>query len=311
MSIIFFGSPEFAVPTLEALIDAGEMVPVVVTQPDKAQGRGKKTLPCAVRKYALDHGIKTLTPLNMKDEAFLAELESFAPEFFVVVAFGRILTSRLLSMPSASAVNVHASLLPAYRGASPVTWSIMNGETETGVTTMLMDEGLDTGDILLQETVAIADDDTTGTLSVKLANAGGPLLLRTLKGLRDGSIRPRPQGETTTAYAGLLSKEDGHIDWSRSAYEIHNMIRALSPWPSAFCFSEGKRLKLVRTVALVDDSNKTGDFGTVLEVAEEYFDISTGDGKLRVLELQPEGKRPMSTRDFLLGRGIEKGRHLD
>lgn len=307
MSIVFFGTPEFAVPSLEALVLSGETVAFVVTQPDKARGRGRKRLPSPVKECALRHGIKTLTPRSMKDEAFLAEIEAIKPEFIVAVAYGRILTGRILDLPTVAPVNVHASLLPRYRGASPITAALMNGDKDTGVTTMLMARGLDTGDVLLQETMPIEPEDTTGTLSVKLSEAGGPLLVRTLKGMRDGSVRPTPQGEPSTGYARMLTKEDGYIDWSKSAGEIHNMIRALSPWPSAYTFSGKKRLKIIRSEAIEGARQAGAEPGTVTDVTKGYFDVATKEGTIRVHELQPEGKRAMEAREFLAGRSLEKG----
>jgi len=305
MSIVFFGSPDFAVLSLKALIEAGEPVAAVVTQPDKVRGRGRRLLPSPVKQCAMENGIKALTPLSINDKGFLAEMRALKPEFLVVVAYGRILTRDILSLPPRGPINLHASLLPAYRGASPVTWAIMKGEKETGVTTMLMDEGLDTGHILQQETVPIEDSDTTGSLSLRLAEAGGPLLLRTLHGLRQGNVTPKPQGETTTEYARLLSKEDGHIDWSKGAVEIHNMVRALSPWPSAYCFLDGKRIKLTRTKPVKAQETRERP-GTVTETGADYFGVATANGILRVLELQPEGRKAMAARDFLLGHKLDR-----
>jgi methionyl-tRNA formyltransferase len=310
MSIVFFGSPEFAVPSLKTLIDEGEVVAAVVTQPDKVRGRGRKLIPSPVKKCALENGIKVLTPLSMKDEAFLAEIEGLRPEFLVVVAYGRLLSKRILDIPTKGTVNVHASLLPKYRGASPVTWAIMKGDRETGVTTMLMDEGLDTGAILLKEAVIIEERDTTGSLSVKLSEAGRPLLIRTLGGIRQGTVTPEPQGDSPTEYARLLTKEDGHIDWSKGTMEIHNTVRALSPWPSAYCFLGGRRIKLTSTTP-GETALEEAKEGTVTEAGADYFEVRTGDGTLRVLELQPEGKKSMSARDFLLGHKLEKGERLD
>lgn len=315
MSIVFFGSPEFAVPSLKALIEAGMTVSAVVSQPDKARGRGRKTSPCPVKACALDNGIKSLTPLNMKDEPFIAELMGLKPEFFAVVAFGRILTPRLLSIPSVAPLNVHASLLPGYRGAAPVAWALMNGEKETGVTTMFMDKGLDTGDILLQETLTVNEHDTRGTLRVRLSEAGGPLLVRTINEMLSGTLKPRPQGEATTDYARMLTKEDGHIDWSKSALEIHNTVKAMSPWPSAFSFLEGKRLKLISTSTLSDTTGSTGPDnippGTISEFTKKSITVATGKGSIKIDELQPEGKRAMSAEDFLKGHKITKGGQLE
>jgi len=310
MSIVFFGSPDFAVPSLKALIEAKELVAAVVTQPDKTRGRGRRLMPSPVKQCAIESGIRPLTPLSMNDKSFLSDLRALKPEFLVVVAFGRILSKPILELPSKGPINVHASLLPKYRGASPITWALLNGEKETGVTTMLMDEGLDTGDILLQEIVPVEDSDTSGSLSIRLAEAGGPLLLRTLHGIRQATVTPRPQGETTTEYARLLSKEDGHIDWSKDAVEIHNMVRALSPWPSAYCFLDGKRIKLTRTEPVETDGAKQGQ-GMIAEAGSDYFGVATASGTLRVLELQPEGRKAMAARDFLQGHKLNEGEQLN
>jgi methionyl-tRNA formyltransferase len=310
MPVVFFGSPDFALPSLKALINSGEFVAAVVTQPDKPRGRGRKLKPSTIKQCAIDNGIKVLTPMGMDDEAFLAEIEGLKPEFLVVVAFGRILSKRILGIPARGAINVHASLLPKYRGASPVAWSILKGDRETGVTTMMMDEGLDTGDILLQEPVPIEDEDTAGSMSIKLSEAGGGLLVKTLDGIRMGTVKPQSQGNTPTEYARLLSKEDGHIDWSKGTMEIHNMVRALSPWPSAYSFLRGQRLKLTGTSPGGPAPKDAGE-GTVTETGADHFGVKTADGTLRVLRLQPGGKREMSAGDFLLGRELKKGAQLD
>lgn len=306
MSIVFFGSPGFAVPSLKALIEAGEQVALVVTQPDKARGRGRKRLPSPIKKVALENGIKVLQPLSMKDEAFIAELEGLNIEFLVVVAYGKILTRRLLDLPKVAPLNLHASLLPKYRGASPVTSAILHEESETGVTTMIMSEGLDSGDMLLQRSIPITEDDNRGALRAQLSYIGGQLIITTMKGLREGTITPIPQGDSPTNYARLLTKEDGHIDWSKSAKDIHRIVRALSPWPSTFTFLEGKRLKITLTSTRDTDTGGANP-ATVIEVGKEMFAVATGQGVIEVWELQPEGKRVMSARDFISGHRLKKG----
>lgn len=302
MSLVFFGSPRFAVPSLSSLIEAGEKVEAVVTQTDKPAGRSRRPQAPPVKEFALEKGLRVLQPPSMKDEAFLRELEAIRPEFIVVVAYGRILTRRVLDAPSVAPVNLHASLLPSYRGASPIAWAVINGEKETGLTTMIITEGLDEGDILLQERHEIRPDDTAESLARRLSEAGGPLLAKTLEGLREGYIKPAPQrGEAT--YAPLLRKEDGRVDWSRPARELYNFVRGMYPWPGAFTYAKGLRIKLLRTRTVPGQ----GEPGRVMKVSEESFEVGAGDGRLEVLELQPEGKRAMSARAFLQGRKLREG----
>lgn len=306
MSLVFFGSPRFAVPSLSSLIEAGEKIEAVVTQTDKPAGRSRRPQAPPVKEFALEKGLRVLQPPSMKDEAFLRELEAIRPEFIVVVAYGRILTRRVLDAPSVAPVNLHASLLPRYRGASPIAWAVINGEKETGLTTMIITEGLDEGDVLLQERHEIRPDDTAESLARRLSNAGGHLLARTLEGLREGSIKPTPQrGEAT--YAPLLRKEDGRVDWSKPARELYNFVRGMYPWPGAFTYAEGLRIKLLRTRAVPGQ----GEPGRVMKVSEESFEVGTRDERLEVLELQPEGKRAMSARAFLQGRTLREGIYLE
>jgi methionyl-tRNA formyltransferase len=305
MSVVFFGSPAFAVPSLKSLIEAGEEVAAVVTQTDKPVGRSGEPAPPAVKEFALERGLRVMQPESMNDEAFLSELEAIKPEFIVVVAYGRILSNRVLEAPTVAPVNLHASLLPKYRGASPIAWAVINGEAETGLTTMLITQGLDEGDILIQERHEITPDDTTETLSRRLSEAGGPLLVKTLKGLRDGSIKPVPQ-EGESSYYSMLKKEDGRVDWSRPARELRNFVRGMYPWPGAFTFLGGERIKLLDVRA----NPGAGEPGVIKSVDRDSFSVGTGDGLLEVLELQPEGKRPMYVRSYLLGRRLEAGMDL-
>ena len=302
MSVVFFGSPRFAVPSLKGLIEAGEKIQAVVTQTDKPVGRSQKPKPPAVKEFALDAGLKVLQPASMKDELFMSEIETIKPEFIVVVAYGRILPSRVLKAPSVAPVNLHASLLPRYRGASPIAWAVINGDAETGLTTMVMTEGLDEGDILLQERHEILEDDTAESLALRLSEAGGALLVRTLKGLREGSIKPVPQGRQTS-YVPMLRKDDGRVDWSKPAREIYNFVRGMYPWPGAFTYMEGARVKILKAKAVAGG----GARGRVLKVGRESFYVGTGDGVIEVLELQPVGKKPMSAKAFLQGRKLREG----
>ncbi len=306
MSVVFFGSPSFAVPSLESLIDAGEEIVAVVTQTDKPAGRSREPQPPPVKVRAIERGLRVLQPRSMKDEDFLRELESIRPEFIVVVAYGRILTPRVLNAPSIAPVNLHASLLPRYRGASPIAWAVISGEKTTGLTTMIITEGLDEGDILLQETHEILEEDTAGSLADRLSVAGGPLLVKTLRGLRDGSVKPRPQAGQAD-YAPLLKKDDGRMDWSRPARDLYNFVRGMHPWPGAFSYLDGARVKLLKVRA----ADGSGEPGKVVSVTSDYFVVGAGKGLLEVLELQPEGKRPMSARAFLQGRELKAGIELN
>ncbi|HMK43088.1 MAG TPA: methionyl-tRNA formyltransferase [Dissulfurispiraceae bacterium] len=302
MGIIFFGTPQFAVPSLQALISAGEKVDLVVSQPDKQKGRGRIMSAPPVKELALGHSIPVIQPVKMRDPELHAHLRSFRPEFVVVVAYGRILPPALLSIPESGCVNVHGSLLPRYRGAAPIQWAIMNGDDETGICTMLMDEGLDTGPVLLCESLRIANDDTAESLSAKLAELGARTLLRTIEGMRSGVVVPRAQsGEAV--YAPPLKKEDGRIDWRCPAAAIARQVRGLYPWPSAFCFLGEARLKI--TKAHAEPGN--ADPGVVVRASVNTLQIGTGEGILVVEALQPDGKRVMTAAAFLAGRQVHEG----
>jgi len=249
MALIFFGTPHFAVPSLKALIDEKEDIALVVTQPDKVKGRGHVLSPPHVKELALSHGLKVVQPVKIKDENFYRELMAVVPEFIIVVAYGRILPNEILEMPKIYCINVHASLLPKYRGAAPIQWALLNGEKKTGVTTMLISEELDTGDVLLQREIEIKDDDTSETLFERLSALGAATLIKTIKGVREGKIKPFPQqGEAT--YAPPLKKDDGRIDWQRTAEELFNFVRGMYPWPSAFCYLNNERIKIVKVRSL-------------------------------------------------------------
>lgn len=301
MSVVFFGTPLFAVSSLNALISSGEDVEAVVTQKDRKRGRGHALLPPPVKETALERGIRVLQPPGMKDGAFLEELSAMKPEFIVVVAYGKILPRAVLDIPERYAINVHASLLPKYRGASPVAWAIIRGETETGVTTMVMSEGLDEGDILLQEAVPIGEEDTTETLSRKLSELGASVLVDTLRGLREGALRPRPQkGEPS--YAPPFKKEDGRVDWSRTARELYNFVRGMHPWPGAYCRIDSDRVKLLKVEPMGGEARP----GEIRTTGGSLL-VGTGEGLLSIVEIQPEGKRPMTAGAYLQGRSIREG----
>jgi methionyl-tRNA formyltransferase len=306
MRIVFFGTPNFAVPSLKALLQSGEEIIAVITQADKKRGRDRMPSPPPVKEFAMHHGIKVLQPANIKGPVFLSELSAMKPEIIVVVAYGKMLSLPILNLSSYGGVNVHASLLPKYRGAAPIQWALINGEKKTGVTTMLMDEGLDTGAILLQEETEIADEDNTETLSERLSDMGASLIVKTIQGLKDGSLQPIPQSGTP-GYAPPLKKEDGRIDWSKDAAAIFNFIRGMYPWPCAYCYLRQERIKITR-VKIIGGS---GIPARIEKMSKEELIVGTGEGLISIIELQPEGKRPMAAAAFLQGRRIQEGSFFD
>ena len=304
LKTIFMGTPDFAVPCLEVLQAKTEVL-AVITQPDRPKGRGHNLQASPVKQKALEYNLPVLQPEKIKTEEFTAELERLQPDLIVVVAFGQILFQRILDIPPLGCVNVHASLLPRYRGAAPIHWSIINGEKETGVTTMLMDAGLDTGDMLLKDKVTITEEMTTEELHDQLMAMGGKLLAETIDGLANGTITPEKQDDSISNYAGMLNKETGHIDWSKSAVEIHNLIRGLNSWPVAWSMKDGKNYKFWRTK--VENRNSDKAPGTVVELRKNSFCLATGEGLLEVLEIQPPSKKRMSAGDLLRGHGVAVG----
>lgn len=308
MRIVFFGTPDFAVPSLNALIDSGYDVAAVVTQPDRLKGRGHRLLPPPVKELAASRGIPVLQPGGIRTPEFQEELAAFRPEAVVVVAYGKIIPPRVLKLPPVGCINVHASLLPKYRGAAPIQWAIISGDTVTGVTTMMMDEGLDTGDILLQEETGISGEDNALTLSNRLAEMGASLLPRTLQGLENGSVRPVPQsGEPT--FSPPLRKEDGMIDWSLPAQKLFDLIRGTYPWPGAYCFLGGQRLTVIRAKVL--DGRRRGTPGRVERIGSGEIQVSTGRGVLSVFEVKPEGRKAMPAASFMHGRRMTEGAVFD
>ncbi|MEK6672449.1 MAG: methionyl-tRNA formyltransferase [Nitrospirota bacterium] len=305
MSIVFFGTPEFAVPSLKTLLAEGEEVCLVVTQPDRVSGRGHRLSHPPVKGAALEAGLNIIQPESLRGKGIADEISSLSPEFIVVVAYGKVLPPSVLTIPLKGCINVHASLLPRYRGAAPIQWSIINGDEMTGVTTMLMDEGLDTGSILLQQETVIKDDDTSETLGKRLSTTGASLLIKTIKGIRDGSVRPQPQaGESS--YAPIIKKKDGMIDWSKSAMDIFNFVRGMQPWPGAYCYINSELVKLIKT----EHTEGRGMPGVIAKTGSEGMIIGTGKDLLSVIELQPSGKKPMPAAAFIQGRRITAGRPL-
>jgi len=303
--IIFFGTPNFAIPTLKYLLQGPDEVIAVVTQPDREKGRGRKVIPSPVKELALQHGLTLLQPEKVREEAFQEKMKSLQPELFVVVAYGQILPKSLLKIPKHGAVNVHASLLPKYRGAAPIPWAILKGERLTGVTTMMMDEGMDTGDILLQIEIPIGEEETSETLHDRLALLGAQLLLETVRGMKAGNLHPIPQDHSKATYAPPLKKEDGRMDWSKEAKEIDRQVRAFNPWPGAFTEWNGQLLKIYR--GEVRGKKSIGKAGTVAWVGLDFIEVETGKDFFLIKEVQLEGKRRMGVREFISGHPITVG----
>lgn len=305
LRIIFMGTPDFAAATLKALIDGPDEVVAVVTQPDRAKGRGKKLTPPPTKILAEAAGIPVLQPTKIKTEDFRNGLLSYQPDLMVVTAYGRILPKALLELPPLGCINVHGSLLPKYRGAAPIQWAVINGEAETGVTIIQMDAGMDTGDMLLRVKIAISLDETAGSLFDKLADLGSATLLTAIQGLQEGTIIPIPQDHSLATVAPMLKKDDGLIDWHKDAQEIERLIRGLDPWPSAFCFLNGKRLRLFKPEVLHQDSNQPP--GTVLQADKRGVLVACGRNTLLTKEIQPAGKKRMAVESFLCGQPIAAG----
>ena len=306
MRVVFMGTPAFAVPSLEALANSDHEVVGVVTQPDRPKGRGQAVVPCPVKELALAKGLPVSQPEKVKSPDFLRQLSDWKPDVIAVTAFGRFLPKAILDLPPMGCVNVHGSLLPAYRGAAPIQWALIHGDTETGITTMLMDEGMDTGAVLLQQTVPIEPEDTALELGARMAQAGGALLVETLTRLAAQTVVPREQDHSRATVAPLLTKEDGVIDWTQSATEIANRIRGLSPWPGSYTFHHEHRL-IIRK-GRVDTQGGPGGGGrrpgTILAVGPKSFWVETGEGRIEVLEVQPANKKRMSVEQFLLGYAL-------
>jgi methionyl-tRNA formyltransferase len=310
--IIFMGTPDFAVPSLKALLDNGENVVCVITQPDRPKGRGRKLAPPPVKELAVQNGLPVMQPATIKEEGFLDKIKEFKPDLIVLTAYGRILPGSLIHLPPHGTINVHASLLPKYRGAAPIQWALINGETETGVTIMQMDEGLDTGDILLVEKLLISPDDTAGSLFGKLAELGGKALKKALDLLKADKLTPVRQDDNLATHAPLLKKEDGLVDWSKSAQQISCLVRGLDPWPTTYTFMNGKRLRLFAPRLVDLKGNQYADYGigTVCRADQNGLVVSTGSGYLLIREVQPEGSKRMTVDAYLRGHPIKPGMRL-
>lgn len=307
MRIVFMGTPDFAVETLEKIIENGYDVVAVVTQPDKPKGRDKKLSPPPVKECALKHNLTVLQPQRARDEVFVQELKRYNPDAIVVVAFGQILPESILHMTKYGCINVHASLLPQYRGASPIQWAVIDGCKKTGVTTMLMDEGIDTGDILMVREYELAKKETGGSLFDKLSLLGAELLIETLKGIEADSIKPIKQDDEKSSYVKMLTKAMGHIDFTKNANEIERLIRGLNPWPSAFTYMNKKMLKIWDADVSEDiEVPQNSPVGTAF-ISKEKMYVICGSGFLELKEVQLEGKKRMCIEDFLRGNRIENG----
>jgi len=303
------GTPEFAVPSLESLLQGGYEVVGVVTQPDRPKGRGQAVVASPIKQLAESQGIPILQPEKMKSPELLEALAAWRPDVIAVTAFGRILPKSILDLPPSGCVNVHGSLLPRCRGAAPIQWALINGDLETGITTMLMDEGMDTGAMLLQRVVPIEPEDTAAELGKRLAQVGGVLLIETLKGLSDKTVTPQEQDHQKATNAPLLTKAAGLINWTQSARDIVNRIRGLSPWPGCYTFLHDQRLVIwkAREEARAGEQNAELTPGTVLGVNKHEIRVQTGEGVLRVTEVQPANKRRMTVERFLQGRSLPSG----
>ena len=336
MKVIFMGTPEFSVGTLEALIEAGHEIVLVVTQPDKPKGRGKEVAITPVKAVALKYNIPVFQPVKVREPVALLELERYPADVMVVVAFGQILPKQVLEMTRYGCINVHASLLPAYRGAAPIQWAIIHGETKTGITTMQMDEGLDTGDMILKEEVIITSDETGASLHDKLAAVGASLCVKTLKAIEEGRATFEKQEETTTEYASMLKKEMGRVDWNKSAVEIERLIRGMNSWPGAYSLWGSKELKIwkgkviqnlitkdeqanrepsvgreekerVPTADILEINKAKPVAGEIVKVEKKTVVIQTGEGYLEIIEIQVPGKKKMTVEEFLRGNKLVEG----
>ena len=314
MVIAFFGTPQFAVPTLEALIASRHQVALVVTQPDRRRGRGQKVTDAPIKAAARAHGIPVFQPDRLRDPEVSDTLRAHAPDVGVVAAYGKLIPGDLLSLPRLGLVNVHASLLPKYRGAAPVHRAIINGDTETGVTIMQVVQALDAGDMLAKSRRLIGADETSEEVERALADDGARLLLNVLDQVEAGSARPEPQDPAASTYAPRLTKEEGLIDWRLSAQQIHDRVRGLYPWPHAYSFLNGERIILLKTsvqpggsASMAPDSAEPAPQPGSVGVTGDTIEVVTGGGRIVITHLQPEGRRPMSARDFLAGHPVQPG----
>lgn len=309
LRVVFMGTPDFAVPCLDRLVADGYDVAAVVTQPDRPKGRGQKLAASPVKAAAVGYGLPVLQPEKIKTAEFLATLTALAPAVIVVVAFGQFLPRELLALPPLGCVNVHASLLPRYRGAAPIHWAVMNGEPLTGVTTMHMDIGMDSGDMILKAEVTIGPDDTTGEVHDRLKALGAEALAATLAALAAGTAPSTPQDGTAATFAPLLTRTVERIDWTRPATAVHNLVRGLNPWPGAYCLHDGRVLKVWRSERVAATTGN-GLPGRVIAADDDGAVVFTGDGAVRLTEVQPENRRRMGMGEYVRGYGLKVGETL-
>jgi methionyl-tRNA formyltransferase len=307
--IIFMGTPQFSVPGLEALHAAGHDIGLVVTQPDRPRGRGRKVTPSPVKAAALNFGIEVIQPASIRTPEFADHIESLKPDFQVVIAYGKIIPENVLALPRIGTINIHASLLPKLRGAAPIQWAIINGEKETGVCSMLMEKGLDTGDVLLTARETIRPDDTAGSLHDRLAVKGANVLIDTLKAYAKNEILPHAQDHDLATYAPMLTKDDGLIHWSKSAVSLENFIRGVTPWPGAFTRFGDQRLKIFKSAPIAVETTESP--GTVVQGFPDELRVATGEGVLSILEIQGSSGKRLSIKDFLRGHAIPPGTILE
>lgn len=311
MKIVFMGTPDFAAAALKSLIDAGHEVVLAVTQPDKPKGRSGQLQTSPVKDVAVEAGIPVFQPAKIRLPEEVAELKKYEADVYIVAAFGQILSQEILDIPRYGCLNIHASLLPKYRGAAPIQYVIVDGEERTGVTIQQMNAGIDTGDILYTIETDIAEDETFETLHDRLTELGAKAIVEMLPLLEQGKITPVPQNDADSCYVKMIRKEQGHIDFTKSAITVERLVRGLNPWPSAFTFYNGKQMKVWVAKAIDDGSKASGDeCGTVVAVAKDSIDVQTAEGVLRIYELQLEGKKRMTTQAFLLGMKIPVGSKL-
>jgi methionyl-tRNA formyltransferase len=309
MRVVFLGSGAFAIPCFEALLEAGHEVAALVTQPDKAKGRGQSLAPPPLKPVAEARGVPVLQPRRVRDPEAQAALVDLRPEVQVIVAYGQILPQAVIDIPRRGTVNVHSSLLPKYRGAAPIHWAIVNGERVTGVTTMMIDAGLDTGPTLLARSAGISDEDTTATLEPRLARLGAEVLLETLDGLADGSVTPVPQDDGKATLAPMIRKEEGRLEWAQPAAALDCRIRGFFPWPGTFAFHDGRMLKVLRARPVEDGSPAVP--GTLTSISGDGLVVACGQGsRLLLLEVQPESRRPMAASAFAAGARLVAGARL-
>lgn len=310
MRIVYMGTPDFAVAALEAILEAGHEVVAVVTQPDKPKGRSKELQISPVKACAVKHEIPVFQPVKIREKESVEQLRAYRADMFVVAAFGQILTEEILNMPKYGCINIHASLLPDYRGAAPIQWAIIRGEKKSGVTIMQMDKGIDTGDMLFKREVEIASDDTADTLHDKLATAGAELIKEVIPLIERGEVSPVKQGEAKTFYAGMLDKSMGRLDFGRTAAELDCLIRGLLSWPGAYTTYQNKTLKIWKEEPDYTITDESAEPGTVIRVDKECIYVQTKEGSLKLSEVQLEGKKRMAVRDFLLGCHMTVGEKL-